>query len=189
MRLSKETQLEHIGWIRRILVMDSSVSLIRIQRIIEESYGRKMAIDYIWRLLKKVRGERIKRFENITLTKFLAKFADILTESDKKLWLIANGKDNSEKDRIAALREIRNNNRDLFDKMFDSGIFEKKLGELGVKFPLAEMLAELNDLTGNQFNWQKNKGLDKFKSNVERKPIAGSKGDGHEADKSPEELP
>ena len=187
MRLSKETQQEHISWIRRILVMDPNITIPGIRDVIEKSYGRKMAVDYIWRLLKKIRGERVKRFENATLTKFLARFADIVTESDKKLWFIANDKDNSEKDRIAALREIRNNNRDLFDKMFDSGIFEKKLGELGVKFPLAEMLSELNDLTGNQFNWQKNKGINKFKPNVERKPIG--KGNSDEADKSPEKLP
>lgn len=189
MRLSKETQKEHIAWIRRVLVMDPSITIPGIQNVIEKSYGRRMAADYIWRLLKKVRGERAKRFERATLFKFLARFADIVTESDKKLWMIVNDNSRLDKDRISALREIRNNNRELFDKMFDSGIFEKKLGELGVKFSMEDMVSELNDLTGNRFNWQDNKGITKFKPNVERKQIAGSEGDGEKADSVPEKLP
>jgi hypothetical protein len=62
----------------------------------------------------------------------LASFEDKMTESEKKLWEIANDPSARRQDRISALREIRNNNKELFEMFFNAGVFDRKLGELEI---------------------------------------------------------
>jgi hypothetical protein len=47
-------------------------------------------------------------------------------------WEIVNDKFARGRDRAAALREIREAYNLVFEKMFDAGVFQRKLGELGL---------------------------------------------------------
>lgn len=126
MKLSKEKIEEIKNQVRRCLVEDSRASSRKIAE--QLGYDHK----FICRLKKKIHAERAKRFDNYTVNTILATFQDKDYEFCKILWDIVGDSKTSIKDKIAAIKELRSSNKDLFDKMADAGIFTKKLGELVV---------------------------------------------------------
>ena len=132
MKLSKEKIEEVKKKIRRCLVEDSRAS---DQKIADKlGYDRKL----IWRLKKKIHEERARRFDRYTIDKVLAEFQDEDYELSKILWEIINNSETSVKEKILAIRELRNGNKELFDKLFDSGMFERQLGKLKTEGSLSE---------------------------------------------------
>lgn len=127
MKLLKEKIEEIKKQIRRCLVEDSRASS---QEIADElGYDRK----FIWKLKKKIHEERAKRLDHYTVNKVLAEFQDEDYELSKILWDIINDLEIPIKEKISAIRELRNGNKELFDKMGDAGVFERKLGEIGIE--------------------------------------------------------
>jgi len=139
---SKEKQQEHISLIRRILVVrpDSTILGIR-DSLMKRDKPLKFDKDYINRLVNKIRRERAERLDRYTINKVLAKFQDEVEELKRRLWTIIMSQETSEKDKISAIRELRNSSKDLFDKMFDAGVFKKQLGEVT---NLIELVREAN---------------------------------------------
>ena len=132
MKLSKEKIEEVKKQIRRCLVEDSRASS---QQIADKlGYDRK----FVWRLKKKIHEERAKRLDHYTVNKVLAEFQDEDYEFGKILWDIINNSESSIKEKIMAIRELRNGNKELFDKMADAGIFIKKLGEVEIGKTLSD---------------------------------------------------
>ncbi|KAA6457547.1 hypothetical protein DYQ86_22220 [Acidobacteria bacterium AB60] len=64
------------------------------------------------------------------LTQALAAFQDVMLEISSVAWSIANDEFARKQDRVMALREIREAHKDMFEKLFDAGAFERKLGTL-----------------------------------------------------------
>jgi len=130
---SKERQKEHISLIRRILVIKPEAGILEVKASLSKQ--KKPVLldkDYINRLVNKIRKERASRLDHYTVNKVLAEFQDEVAELKKKLWLIITNPENSERDRISAIRELRNSSKDLFDKMGDAGVFTRKLGEIEI---------------------------------------------------------
>ena len=73
--------------------------------------------------------ERAERLDRYTINIVLARFQDEADELKKGLWLIINNPKSTDQSKISAIRELRNTSKDLLDKMFDAGIFRRKLGE------------------------------------------------------------
>ena len=129
---SKEKIQEHISQIRRILVMNPDITILRIQEKLAKSKKPiNLDKDYINKLTNRIRKERAKRYNGYTINKVLVRFQDEVEELKKNLWNIINS--GEDKDKISAIKELRTSSKDLFDKMFDSGIFEKKLGKLEIR--------------------------------------------------------
>jgi hypothetical protein len=85
---------------------------------------------YIGSLLKATHTERAKRADTWTLNMALASFQDAMAEIARVGWEIANDKFAPGRDRAAALREVREAYKVVFEKFFDAGVFERKLGAL-----------------------------------------------------------
>lgn len=81
----------------------------------------------------------------------------------------------SPRDKMMASQRIMEAFEKMFKMKFDAGVFERKLGELDVNLPIGEMVAEISKITGNEFKWQKNKGLKKYKANVNQKETIKTK--------------
>ena len=125
--------------------MNSNASIKEIGELLRQlKIPLELDKDYINKLIRKIRGEQAKRIDYYTLNKKLAEFEDKMSESDLRLWAIITSPNAMNTEKIAALREVRNNNRELFDKMFDAGVFERKLGELNILTP-AGILKILNE--------------------------------------------
>jgi len=144
MRYTKERQKEHISQIRRLLVIKPEASIFDIKEALaNQRKPLKLDKDYINKLVNKIRKERAKRLDYYTINVVLAKFQDEILELKKRLWVIITNAESSEKDKIAAIRELRTSSNDLFNKMFDSGVFTKKLGKLEIGSKLSEEEQEL----------------------------------------------
>jgi hypothetical protein len=74
--------------------------------------------------------ERVKRLNTLTLNYALSAFQDTMMEISAVAWSIANDEFARKQDRVMALREIREAHKDMFEKLFDAGVFERKLGTL-----------------------------------------------------------
>jgi len=134
MKYTKERQKEHMSQIRRILVIKPESTILEVRdTLARQIKPLKLDKDYINRIINKIRKERANRLDHYTINVVLAKFQDEMEELKRRLWIIITKGESTEKDRIAAIKELRNSSKELFDKMFDAGIFERKLGEIGIE--------------------------------------------------------
>jgi len=165
MKYTKERQKEHMSQIRRILVIKPESTILEVRdTLARQVKPLKLDKDYINRIINKIRKERANRLDHYTINVVLAKFQDEMEELKRRLWIIITKGDSTEKDRIAAIRELRNSSKELFDKMFDAGIFERKLGQIGIEDKsktLTNLLKNAEPKTKEEFirAWRELQGL------------------------------
>jgi hypothetical protein len=95
-----------------------------------EREGLVLDRNYINGIVNQIHRERAKRAETWTLNNALTALQDAMGEVVRVGWEIANDQMAEGRDRAAALREIREAYNLVFEKMFDAGVFERKLGTL-----------------------------------------------------------
>lgn len=160
-RYSKEKQDEIIARIRSFLVRKPDLTIREVQDLLAGSHqSMKLDKNYVGKLLNKIRKERTVRLNNYTVNVTLAKFEDeaedlkarfyaIVTDRGEKQEIMdKDGKPTgtfawvrkppSHRDVTNALKEIRQTSIALFDKMFDSGVFERQVGNIRVEDKLSD---------------------------------------------------
>jgi hypothetical protein len=127
--LSTKTKHYHRERIRSLIVQNPRISAEGIGKALELQW---LALDrhYIGSLLKAIHTGRAKRADTWTLNMALASFQDAMAEIAPVGWEIVNDKFAPGRDRAAALREVREAYNAVFEKLFDAGVFERKLGAL-----------------------------------------------------------
>ena len=150
--ISKDKQEFYKSRIRAIVSVEHQITLVQIlDKLAKE--GIHLDRDYLSKLANKVYQERTKRADRQTLNYALAAFEDTMTEVVRVAWSIANDKSARKQDRVMALREVREAHKDVFEKLFDAGVFERKLGTLDNVIrntPLApERKQVIRDVFGN----------------------------------------
>lgn len=128
-KLSLKTKHYHRERIRSVIVQNPHISAEGIRKYLEAD-GLKLERHYIGEMLKAIHTERAKRVATWTLNHALASFQDAMAEIARVGWEIANDTGQPGRDRAAALREIRESYKDLFQMLFDAGVFERKLGTI-----------------------------------------------------------
>jgi hypothetical protein len=127
--LSPQTKHYHRQRIRSLIVQQPQISPEGIRRHLDQQ-GLTLDRKYIAKHLKAIMVERAKRADTWTLNIALASFQDAMSEIARVGWEIANDKSEPGRDRAAALREVREAYNTVFEKLFDAGVFERKLGTL-----------------------------------------------------------
>jgi hypothetical protein len=110
-------------------VQHPHISAEGIRKRLEQD-GLPLDRHYIGSLLKAIHTERAKRADTWTLNMALSSFQDAMAEIARVGWEIANDKSEAGRDRAAALREVREAYNAVFEKLFDAGVFERKLGTI-----------------------------------------------------------
>jgi hypothetical protein len=128
-RVSHEHKQLYKARIRSVLAQDPQITQRDLELRLEVD-GLKLDRKYLGSLLKAIYVERVKRADRQTLNYALAAFEDSMTQVVRVAWEIANDPFARKQDRVAALREIREAHNVVFDKLFDAGVFERKLGTL-----------------------------------------------------------
>lgn len=129
-KYSKNRQGEHIALIRRILIVRPDSTIFGVKDLLAKREPPvNLDKDYIAKLLNKIRKEKAYRIEHYTVNKILVDFDDEVKELKRRLWSIVADPGTEDADKIRAIKEIRNSSANLFDKMFDAGVFKKQLGE------------------------------------------------------------
>lgn len=127
--LSTKTKHYHRERIRSLIVQNPHISAEGIRKALEVQ-GMILDRHYIGDHLKAIHMERAKRADTWTLNMALSSFQDAMAEIARVGWEIANDKFAPGRDRAAALREVREAYNAMFEKLFDAGVFERKLGTL-----------------------------------------------------------
>jgi len=126
---SSDTKRYHRERVRSIMVQQPMLSGEGIRQYLERQ-GLELDRNYINGLVNQIHRERAKRADIWTLNMALASFQDAMAEIARVGWEIANDKFAPGRDRAAALREVREAYNAVFEKLFDAGVFERKLGTL-----------------------------------------------------------
>jgi hypothetical protein len=127
--LSSKTKQYHRQRVRSLMVQNPMLT-IEGMRLHLEKDGLPLTRHYIAKHVKAIQTERIRRANTWMLNMALADFQDCMSEIERVGWEIANDKFAEGRDRAAALREIREARNAIFEKLFDAGVFERKLGTL-----------------------------------------------------------
>jgi len=128
-KISAERVQFYKSKIRSLLAIDHQMSNRELESQLAQN-GINIEENYIGRLRKKIEREKSLRTDRLTLNHALATVSDTLTETMRLCWQIALNPQKEANERIAALREIRKSNTDMFNLLFDAGIFNRKLGTL-----------------------------------------------------------
>jgi hypothetical protein len=138
--LSPKTKQYHKQRVRSVMVQQPMVTIVGIQKHLAAD-GLPLDRGYIASLVRAIQTERIKRADTWMLNSALAAFQDAMGEIARVGWDIANDQMASGRDRAAGLKEAREAYNDMFQMLFDAGVFERKLGTLDMAIrntPLSE---------------------------------------------------
>mgnify|MGYP001198642733 CR=1 FL=1 len=127
--VAKDRQDFYKARIRALLSVDHQATHVQLLEKLRVE-GIILDREYLSKLVGKVLRERIKRADRQTLNFALAAFEDTMTEVVRVAWSIATDPFARKQDRVAALREIRESHNAVFEKLFDAGVFDRKLGTL-----------------------------------------------------------
>ena len=145
-RYAKEKELEFTAIIRGILVKRPNISIRQIREVlISGKTPLPLDKDYIHKLVKKIRVDRTKRLDYYTVNHVLAKFEDEVEELKTRLWAIITDPKGKAGDKSYAIKVLIDSQDKLLDRMFDAGIFERKLGSLSSEHKLSEESQALVD--------------------------------------------
>jgi hypothetical protein len=126
---SSDTKKYHRERVRSIMVQNPMLAGEHIRRKLEQQ-GLVLDRNYINGIVNGIHRERARRAETWTLNNALTALQDAMGEVVRVGWTIANDQMAEGRDRAAALREIREAYNLMFEKLFDAGVFERKLGTL-----------------------------------------------------------
>lgn len=130
--LSDETRNEHKELVRQALVMSPRASLLQISEVIEKAKGIRLTPNYILKIRKKIYEERKWRFNNSKVDARIAEMQEKAENIQAKLWPIIYSQVATDKNKIAAATAIFKIEKELLEAQMDAGIFDRKLGEVGV---------------------------------------------------------
>jgi arginine repressor len=139
-RISQEQKQYYKSRIRSVIAQSPAITHRALQERLKAD-GLELDREYVGTLLKSIQVERVKRLNTLTLNYALSAFQDVMLEISAVAWEIANDQFARKQDRVMALREVREAHKDMFEKLFDAGVFERKLGTLDATIrntPLAE---------------------------------------------------
>ena len=128
--ISKEKKQHLIARVRAVIAQDHQIGLDDLAARLDREYGIKIERHYLSGIVRKLYAERARRADRQALNYALAAFEDTMTQVVRVAWEIANDQFARKQDRVMALREIREASSAVFEKLFDAGVFERKLGTL-----------------------------------------------------------
>ena len=141
---SKEREAEFVSRIRLVLTRNPSASVLKVKRTLEGSKNAPLKLDkdYIWKLIKKIQKERTMRLDYRRVSVVLAGFEDEMQEIKRNCWDIIFDPSASDSEKLAAMRELRMTSDTLIQRMFNSGVMERKPKILSPKSKAVTQLAE-----------------------------------------------
>jgi hypothetical protein len=128
-RISAEHKQFYKSRIRSLLVQNPQITQREIQARLDAE-GIRLDRKYLGTLVNGIYAERTRRANTWTLNQALSGFEDAMGEIVKAGWEIVNNPMARNMDKALAMREIREAYDVMFEKLFDAGVFERKLGTL-----------------------------------------------------------
>ena len=128
-RISHEHKEQYKANLRQLLTRAPDVTQLELVEGMKK-LGFTLDRFYLSKLVAEIRRERVRRADRQTLNYALASFEDTMSQIVRVAWDIATEPYINPQARVMALREIREAHNDVFEKLFDAGVFNRKLGEI-----------------------------------------------------------
>ena len=125
---SDEKKQEHISLVRKVMILDIDITGTRVQQVLKDK-GYNLGLDYVYRLMKCVVGERRKRYDRETKNEIVAKFEDFVKDLEPKLRKISN-ESKSDIAKIEAIKSLISHYKDIINMQMDLGVLERNLGTI-----------------------------------------------------------
>lgn len=154
MRKSKEQENFYITQIRRLIVIDPDMSAREIQEHLAEN-NLRLDDKYVAKLKEKIYKQRSHSTDRQTLHLALGKMSEALKEVIKEAWITATRASTKPREKVMALKLIADNEVQLFEMLFDAGVFNRKLGEIDLNVirdrPISS--ATIDGIVDNMKKW------------------------------------
>jgi|ERR1039458_2235214 hypothetical protein len=128
-KVSHDNKQYYKARIRSLLVQNPQITQRELKERLEKD-GLTLDRKYLGSLINDIWAERVKQANTWALNLALASFQDAMAEIVTKAWEIANNRWEDGRARVAALKEIREAHNAVFEKLFDAGVFDRKLGTI-----------------------------------------------------------
>ena len=124
--------LEHIARLREILVVKPRITNTEAIEAMAQVFDYRFSERYIRGMLRKIYRERAERINHQLLNRVLAEYQDVLDTIQRQAWQIFQDPKNADKPsvKLRALNLIRETRTEILEKLFDAGVFERKLGSM-----------------------------------------------------------
>jgi len=144
---SPEQTDEFRSIVRSMVVRKPDLSIRQLQELLSKNPRRpvKLGKNFLGKLVKEIHARRSERIDYYTVNEVLGKFEDEVQELKEILLALIQTRDTPPMAKVVAVKEYRQSSLALIDKLFDAGIFEKKLGTLDVERKLSEEESKLLD--------------------------------------------
>jgi len=146
--VSKVNEAEYKDKIRNILIRRPNTTILQMVDVLATEEGTKLDKDYVHKLIRELDDERMARIDGVALKGAIASFLERVNATDAYLWTILVDPKQSGRDRVMAAKELRSNYKEMFDVMFDAGIFDRKLGDININMVEALTMAEQMESDG-----------------------------------------
>jgi hypothetical protein len=141
--------------VRSVIAQDHQIGLDDLADRLEREYGIHIERHYLSGLVRTIYRERALRADRQTLNQALAAFDDTMAQVVRVAWEIANDPFARKQDHVMALREIREANSAVFEKLFDAGVLERKLGTIDAALRNTPLAPERKESIAVVFeNWK-----------------------------------
>lgn len=152
-RVSHEQKQFYKARIRSLMVRNPQITQRELQDRLDAE-GLHLDRKYLGTLVNGMLAERSRRADRATLNFALASFEDAMLEIAQAAWEIISDPMAKNMDKALAMREAREAQAAAFEKMFDAGVFERKLGTLDAAIRNTPLTPERKQAIRSGFeNW------------------------------------
>lgn len=129
---SKEMEREYIARVRRIMVQSRYISAKKVKEALETDsrHPLKLSLNYVDALMKKIRRARASDVERHTKSFVIGEFSETVGFLNERLWMVLNSEKTSPMTKVAAAKAIAELESMRIEKIFDSGLLERELGNI-----------------------------------------------------------
>jgi len=129
-KYSKEQSKEHLGIIKRLLIKKPNLTIEKTIGLVNEIIGITFDKDYVAKLLKKIRGERVNRYNNATKANAVALYEDFIEDLNADLRNLYSNEKISISEKVNIIRTLAQNYKEIVNMQMDLGILERELGTM-----------------------------------------------------------
>jgi hypothetical protein len=132
-QFSDNAKQYHKERVREVLVLYPRATVKQIIAVLAEAKEPLILSDkYIGKVITKIHGERLTRFDRSVLKTAIAEMEDRKEAVVSQMWKILYNPKHSAKDRVMAGKVIVDAEKNLLEAKMDAGIFDRKIGTLDV---------------------------------------------------------
>lgn len=132
--LKDETTQYHRERVREALVFNPRATIKELVDLLQ--YANPPLVlerHYVGKLVNKIKGERLTRHSQENLNRRIAELQDRTESVITQMWKIVLNAKHPAKERAMAAKVILDADRNLLESQMDAGIFDRKLGTIGVE--------------------------------------------------------